>query len=84
MEEKKLPKLKIGLLGDLNAGKTSLIHRFISGTFEENLMPTVGMEGQSKDVTVQNRPFSALIFDTAGTKIVACNIYAQGRKSMAR
>lgn len=66
MEDKKLPKLKIGMLGDVNAGKTSFIHRFISGGFEENLVPTVGMEGQSKEVTVENRPFSALIFDTAG------------------
>lgn len=42
---------KILLLGDGAVGKTSLVHRFVEGVFEERYKATIGVDIFSKNVT---------------------------------
>lgn len=43
-------KLKVVLLGDRSVGKSSIITRFISNHFDENVQPTVGVDFLGKTV----------------------------------
>ena len=45
---------KILLLGDGAVGKTSLVHRFVEGVFEERYKATIGVDIFSKSVTTDS------------------------------
>ncbi len=45
-------KLKIALLGDEGVGKTSLIHRFVSGVFDPSYIRTLGVVVSKKTIEV--------------------------------
>ena len=60
---------KVVLLGESGVGKTSIISRFIKGTFENNLMSTVGASYICRNLEFpeyQNRILKLEIWDTAG------------------
>eukprot|EP00118_Oscarella_pearsei_P011908 m.83675 g.83675 ORF g.83675 m.83675 type:complete len:222 (+) comp36361_c0_seq2:22-687(+) len=57
---------KILLLGDLNVGKSSLVHRFHQGKFEDDRMTTVGVNFFIHDVEVDGKTLELQIWDTAG------------------
>lgn len=62
----KHPPYKIVLLGDSSVGKTSLVHRFTSGSFDPHLANTIGAAFILKDHTAQDRTVKFEIWDTAG------------------
>ena len=57
---------KIVLLGDAGVGKSSIIQRFISGSFTEYGAPTVGASFLSKLIEFDQRTIKLNIWDTAG------------------
>jgi len=60
---------KVVLLGESGVGKTSIISRFINGTFEESLMSTNGASYVCRNLTFpeyKNRMIRFEIWDTAG------------------
>ena len=60
---------KVVLLGDSGVGKTCIISRYISGTFDSNSASTNGASYASKNVTYDNLGGKSLlldIWDTAG------------------
>jgi small GTP-binding protein len=60
---------KVVLLGESGVGKTSIISRFINGTFENNLMATNGASYICRNLEFpeyQNRILKFEIWDTAG------------------
>ena len=59
-------KLKVVVVGDSGVGKTNLIKRFISNTFNENSKATVGVEFLSKSYKINEKVFKIEIWDTAG------------------
>eukprot|EP00933_Yihiella_yeosuensis_P001321 TRINITY_DN10213_c1_g1_i1.p1 TRINITY_DN10213_c1_g1~~TRINITY_DN10213_c1_g1_i1.p1 ORF type:complete len:225 (-),score=59.26 TRINITY_DN10213_c1_g1_i1:158-832(-) len=60
-------KYKVVFLGDEAAGKTSLVRRYMYGTFEESIQATIGMDFQSKTVYLENgRQVRLQLWDTAG------------------
>lgn len=60
------PPYKIVLLGDSSVGKTSLVHRFTTGSFDPHLANTIGAAFISKEYTSSNRTIKFEIWDTAG------------------
>src|SRR3989475_11859488 len=57
--ESKTFKFKICLVGEESVGKTSLIHRFVSGAFDESHIRTLGAVVSKKTValgSMQRRP----------------------------
>ncbi len=51
-------KIKICLVGEQGVGKTSLIHRFVSGAFDESYIRTLGVLVSKKTVTLDEPPRS--------------------------
>ena len=64
----KVPGCKVVLLGDSGVGKTCIISRYISGSFEKNIASTNGASYCSKMVKFEELGKSLLldIWDTAG------------------
>lgn len=58
--------IKILILGDSGAGKTSLMLRYSNNKFEKNYINTLGVEFKSKVVTIDGENILVQIWDTAG------------------
>ncbi len=66
-------KLKVCLVGEEGVGKTSLIHRFVSGAFDESYIRTLGAVVSKKSVAlgrVGDRPIQVdmMILDIMGKR----------------
>jgi len=57
---------KVLLVGDSGVGKSSLLLRFATGEFEDDLQATIGVDFKSKIVTVGTEKVKLTIWDTAG------------------
>ncbi len=71
--ESKTYKFKICLVGEEAVGKTSLIHRFVSGAFDESYIRTLGAVVSKKTVSLgsmSGRPVSVdmMILDIMGKR----------------
>src|SRR2546426_7045042 len=74
--ESKTFKFKICLVGEEGVGKTSLIHRFVSGAFDESYIRTLGAVVSKKTValgSMQGRPVQV--------DMMILDIRASGRSS---
>ena len=58
--------IKVVVIGEGGVGKTSLINKYIKGTFNENQGPTNGASFCSKTLEINNEKYIADIWDTAG------------------
>lgn len=59
-------KLKFLMLGDVAVGKTSLMKRWTSNTFEENMISTAGVDFSTKNLSVDEKKVTVQLWDTAG------------------
>ncbi len=59
-------KRKICLLGAFSVGKTSLVLRFVQSLFSEKYHTTVGVKVDKKDLTLDGREISLLVWDIHG------------------
>src|SRR5215813_9520040 len=60
------PVYKVVVAGDGNVGKTSLVRRYCEGKFDESRVTTLGVDFQTKLVTLQNMVIKLSIWDVAG------------------
>jgi small GTP-binding protein len=58
--------LKVVLVGDTKVGKSCLLTRFVQGTFDRNMPPTIGAAFLAKVVTTAGGPVRLQLWDTAG------------------
>ena len=65
-----LEKHKMVLLGDPGCGKTSIITRFMYGSFDSAYQSTIGIDFLSKTLMVGKRPIRLQLWDTAGQESV--------------
>ena len=55
------------LIGDSNVGKTSILKKFITGSFNQKIQCTIDVEFSSKNLKIDKNLYAELkIFDTAG------------------
>jgi Ras-related protein Rab-22 len=66
MSKNKPPSFKIVLLGDSGVGKTCIISRYISNTFDRNAPSTNGASYASKNINIEDKEVTLNIWDTAG------------------
>lgn len=61
-------QIKVVILGDESVGKTSLLQKWIHGSFESGIAPTVGGATSIKQEVVDGVNYSFQIWDTAGAE----------------
>ena len=59
-------KFNISILGENTVGKTSMIQVYFGLPFNENEIPTIGVEHFADKANFDNKEFTFKIFDTAG------------------
>ena len=59
-------KYKVVFLGDQSVGKTSIIHRFIYDSFDENYQATIGIDFMSHKMYIEDKIVILNLWDTAG------------------
>ena len=57
---------KLVFIGDINVGKTSILSRFIYGSYDNSYMPTVGIDFFSKNLFFEDKTIRLILWDTAG------------------
>ncbi|OQX07034.1 Rab family GTPase [Candidatus Thiothrix anitrata] len=57
---------KICLLGSFSVGKTSLISRYVNSLFSDRYLTTVGVKIDKKQLTLNGKELSLVIWDIAG------------------
>jgi len=60
------PVYKVVVAGDGNVGKTSLVRRYCEGKFDESRVTTLGVDFQTKLVTLDKTVIKLSIWDVAG------------------
>jgi len=63
-------KRKICMLGAFSVGKTSLVSRFVTSIFPDTYLTTVGVKVDKKDIKVDGKDVSLLIWDIYGEDAV--------------
>ena len=61
-----LIKLKLIVVGNQSTGKSCILNRFVNETFDENYQATIGLDFQSKNVTIHDQDVRLILYDTAG------------------
>ena len=57
---------KILLLGDFSVGKTSLVKRYVDGTFDDRYLTTIGVKISKKLLKTNGVDFELIIWDVEG------------------
>eukprot|EP00741_Cyanophora_paradoxa_P002678 tig00000615_g2598.t1 len=60
--------VKVGMLGDSQIGKTSLMVKYVEGTFDEDYIQTLGVNFMEKTITIRNTEITFSIWDLGGQK----------------
>jgi Gtp-binding protein of the ras superfamily involved in termination of M-phase len=68
MPEKNSVSLKVGMIGDAQIGKTSLMVKYVEGTFDEDYIQTLGVNFMEKSVTIRNTEITFSIWDLGGQR----------------
>lgn len=66
MEEENRVNVKIVIIGEAGVGKTSLMSKFVSNTFSDQMQPTIGCDIQNKSMIVEGQKIDVRLWDTAG------------------
>ena len=59
---------KVCIFGDGGVGKTSLVNRFLTGSFKLDSIMTIGVDFLMKDLEIQGKKVALQIWDFAGEK----------------
>ena len=75
---------KVVILGDSGVGKTAICQRWVNGTFEPTVKPTVGTNYQKKTVQIANHKLTISLWDTAGQEMYRsiAPLYARSASSI--
>lgn len=68
MPQKNSVSLKVGMIGDAQIGKTSLMVRYVEGGFDEDYIQTLGVNFMEKIVTIRNTEIKFSVWDLGGER----------------
>jgi len=60
--------VKVGMLGDSEVGKTSLMVRYVEGKFDEDYICTLGVNFMEKTISIRNHEIRFSIWDLGGSR----------------
>ena len=58
--------VRLLMLGDSGAGKSTLLLRYTQNSFEQEHMPTIGIDFRLKTIDLDGKTIKVQIWDTAG------------------
>ena len=58
--------VKVGMVGDVQAGKTSLMVRYVEGNFDEDYIETLGVNFLEKTISLPRASVTFSIWDLGG------------------
>lgn len=59
-------QIKLLTIGDSAVGKTCLLLRYASDSFQTTFITTIGIDFKTKNISVDGKPVRLQIWDTAG------------------
>jgi len=65
---KKKITVKVGLVGDTQIGKTTLMVKYVEGTFNEDYIQTLGVNFMQKTISLKNTDIMFTIWDLGGNR----------------
>jgi len=68
LEKKNSVVVKVGMVGDSQIGKTSLMVKYVEGNFDEDYIQTLGVNFMEKTITIRNTEITFSIWDLGGQK----------------
>lgn len=68
IEEKNSVVLKVGMVGDSQIGKTSLMVKYVEGSFDEAYVQTLGLNFMEKAISIRNTEITFSIWDLGGQR----------------
>lgn len=60
--------LKVGMIGDAQIGKTSLMVKYVEGSFDEDYIQTLGVNFMEKAISIRNTEITFSIWDLGGQR----------------
>ena len=60
--------LKVGMVGDSQIGKTSLMVKYVEGTFDEDYIQTLGVNFMEKTISIRGAEITFSIWDLGGQR----------------
>ena len=60
--------VKIAMLGDSQVGKTSLMQKYVEGTFDDDYLQTLGVNFMDKAIDLNEQEVTFSIWDIGGNR----------------
>ncbi|KAK9471485.1 small GTPase [Dipodascopsis tothii] len=60
--------IKVGMIGDAQIGKTSLMVKYVEGSFDEDYIQTLGVNFMEKTISIRNTEITFSIWDLGGQR----------------
>ncbi|KAF9437236.1 septum-promoting GTP-binding protein 1 [Entomortierella beljakovae] len=60
--------IKVGMVGDSQIGKTSLMVKYVEGSFDEDYVQTLGVNFMEKTISIRNTEITFSIWDLGGQR----------------
>lgn len=65
---------KVIIVGDMAVGKTSLVQRFVTNSFNHDYKATIGVDFEIEKFLILNANFNLQIWDTAGQVTITIHL----------
>jgi len=68
LDKKSSVVIKVGMVGDSQIGKTSLMVKYVEGSFDEDYIQTLGVNFMEKTISIRNTEITFSIWDLGGQR----------------
>eukprot|EP01028_Stygiella_incarcerata_P001041 TRINITY_DN1163_c0_g1_i1.p1 TRINITY_DN1163_c0_g1~~TRINITY_DN1163_c0_g1_i1.p1 ORF type:complete len:204 (-),score=46.22 TRINITY_DN1163_c0_g1_i1:33-644(-) len=68
-DHKKSVVVKVGMLGDAQVGKTSMMVKYVENRFDQDYIETLGVNFMEKNISLRKNEITFMIWDLGGQKV---------------